>query len=98
MPGRARSTQSLIFLGLPLRTRITDTDVVGELLLGRRLAQSWGMSLARSNRMSMSLAWFIVITSASRPCATLPAFLLEPPCDWLIVSVSPVVFFQCAMK
>ena len=31
----------------------------------------------------MSVAWFIVMTSASRPSITLRACLLEPPCDWL---------------
>ena len=43
----------------------------------------------------MSLAWFMVMTSAARPATTLPACLLEPPCDWLSVRVSPVVCFQC---
>ena len=46
----------------------------------------------------MSGAWFIVTTSASRPSATDPACLLDPPCDWLTVTVSPVLAFQSAMK
>ena len=46
----------------------------------------------------MSGAWFIVTTSASRPSATDRACLLEPPCDWLTVTVSPVLAFQSAMK
>ena len=35
----------------------------------------------------MSLDWFIVTTSASRPSITERACLLEPPCDWLTVDV-----------
>ena len=34
----------------------------------------------------MSLAEFIVTTSASRPSATERACLLDPSCDWLIVT------------
>ena len=97
-PGLARSAQSLMPLGLPLRTRITVTDVVGALLCGKRLAQSTGTRAPRSARMSMSLAWFMVMTSAARPAMTLPACLLEPPCDWLMFTVSPVVCFQCLAK
>ena len=44
----------------------------------------------------MSLAWFIVSTSASRPSTTLRACLLEPPWDWFSTTLSPVVFFQYA--
>ena len=98
MPGLPRSLQSRICFGLPLRTRITETDEVGEALSGRRLAQSAGISCPRSASRSMSLAWFIVMTSASRPSTTLRAWRLEPPCDWFSVSVAPVVFFQCAAK
>jgi hypothetical protein len=98
MPERPRSLQSRMFFGLPLRTRITEIEVVGALLLGRRLAQSDGISLPRVARMSMSLAWFMVMTSASRPSTTLRAWLLEPPCDWFNVTSSPAVFFHCAAK
>ena len=79
--------------GLPLRTRITVTEVVGAELLGSRLAQSSGISLARA-MASMSLAWFMVTTSASRPSITERACLLEPPCDWLTVTSSPLCCFQ----
>jgi hypothetical protein len=94
MPGLARSAQSRIPFGLPLRTRITVTDVVGAALFGRRLAQSSGISLPRVASTSMSLDWFIVTTSASRPSRTERACLLEPPCDWLIVTSSPACCFQ----
>ncbi len=70
--------------------------VVGALLSGRRLAQSVGISLPWSARMSMSLAWFMVMTSAARPSTTLRAWRLLPPWLWLSVRLSPVVFFQCA--
>ena len=43
---------------------------------------------------SMSLDWFIVTTSASRPSITERACLLEPPCDWLTVMSSPVCCFH----
>ena len=46
----------------------------------------------------MSGGWFIVTTSASSPAITDSACLLEPPCDWLTVTVSPVLAFQSAMK
>ena len=69
------------------------TEVVGAALLGRRLAQSSGISLARA-MASMSLDWFIVTTSASRPSITERACLLEPPCDWLTVTSSPACCFQ----
>jgi hypothetical protein len=48
--------------------------------------------------MSMSLAWFMVITSASSPSATLRACLLEPPCDWFSKSAWPVGDCQCLAK
>jgi hypothetical protein len=48
--------------------------------------------------MSMSLCWFIVITSASRPSTTLRAWRLLPPWLWFSVTSSPVVFFQWAAK
>ena len=94
MPGLARSAQSWMPFGLPLRTRITVTEVVGAALFGSRLAQSSGISLPRAAMASMSLAWFIVTTSASRPSITARACLLEPPCDWLTVTSSPVCCFQ----
>ena len=43
---------------------------------------------------SMSLDWFIVTTSASRPSITERACLLEPPWDWLTVMSSPACCFQ----
>ena len=46
----------------------------------------------------MSGAWFMVMTSASRPAATDIACLLDPPCDWLTAMVSPVLAFQSAMN
>jgi hypothetical protein len=97
-PVRARSGQSCSAFGLPLCTRITGTDVVGALSLGSRVAQLAGSSAPRSARTSMSVAWFIVTTSASRPSSTLRACLLDPPCDWLTTRGAPPACFQCAMK
>jgi hypothetical protein len=98
MPGRPRSVQLRMAFGLPLRTRITLTEAVGALWSGRRLAQSAGTRPPRSARMSMSLSWFIVMTSASRPSITLRACLLEPPWDWRRSSTWPVVLSQWAAK
>ena len=53
----------------------------GALLCGKRLAQSTGTRAPRSARMSMSLAWFMVMTSAGRPSITERACLLDPPKD-----------------
>ena len=47
MPGLIRSPQSLMPLGLPLRTRNTIVEVYGALLSGRRLCQFSGSSLPR---------------------------------------------------
>ena len=70
--------------------RITVTEVVGAELLGSRLAQSSGISLPREASTSISLDWFMVTTSASRPSSTARACLLEPPCDWSTFTSSPV--------
>ena len=43
---------------------------------------------------SMSPASASVTTSAARPSITERAWRPEPPCDWLILTVSPVFFFQ----
>src|SRR5688572_27334422 len=96
-PGLARSVQSLMPFGLPLRTRITVVEVLGAALLGRRLAQSVAIR-PRLAIASMSLDWFMVTTSASRPSITERACLLEPPCDWLTVTSSPAWAFQDLMK
>src|SRR5690606_5445058 len=50
---RSRSGQSLMFFGLPLRTRNTIVEVYGELFSGRRFCQSGLISL-RSAIESMS--------------------------------------------
>ena len=42
----------------------------------------------------MSPASASVTTSAARPSMTERAWRPEPPCDWLILTVSPVFFFQ----
>ena len=98
IPWRPRSAQSRMLFGFPLRTRMTDTDVVGALLSGNRFAQSAGTSCPRSWRMSMSLAWFIVITSASSPSMTERACRLLPPCDMLRVSGPPPFAFHHTAK
>ena len=74
------------------------TEVVGAALFGSRLAQSCGHQLAALGEGVDVVAWFIVTTSASRPSITMRACLLEPPCDWLTVTSSPVGFFQCAAE
>src|SRR4030095_2064973 len=89
-PGRARSFQSRIALGLPLRTRNTIVEVYGELLLGRRRCQSTGSSLARWTISSMSWANASVPTSASSPSMTARAWRPEPPCDCLIATACPL--------
>jgi hypothetical protein len=48
--------------------------------------------------MSMSLAWFIVTTSACKPSTTERACLLEPPWDCLTATVSPVLSYQLFAK
>src|SRR5215468_7151480 len=93
-PGRVRSAQSLIPLGLPLRTRNTIVEVYGELLSARRLAQLIGNSLPCAATASISAASASVTTSAARPSITERACLPEPPCDWLILTSSPVFCFQ----
>src|SRR3954452_10366923 len=94
MPGLTRSLQSLMPLGLPLRTRNTMVEVYGELLSVRRLAQLIGSSLPCVATASMSAARANVTTSACRPSITDRACLPEPPCDWLILTSCPVFAFQ----
>ena len=65
-------------------------EVNGTAWLGRRLAQLAGTRPLLASR-SISVAWFMVITSAARPLATASACLLEPPCDCCRVTVSPVL-------
>ena len=48
MPGLIKSSQSLIPLGFPLRTRKTIVEVYGELLFGRRFCQSGGKLMIQS--------------------------------------------------
>ena len=96
-PGFARSSQSLMPLGLPLRTRNSIVEYVGDALFGKRFAQSVATT-ERDARKSMSFAEFIVTTSASRPSATERACLLDPSCDWLIVTSCPLFCFQYFTK
>ena len=77
---------------------MTVTEVFGAALSGRRRAQSAGSSPPRAAMASMSLDWFIVTTSASRPSMTDRACLLEPPCDCSRRTSSPVLFFQSRTK
>src|SRR5262245_48291033 len=94
MFGFTRSPQSLMPLGLPLRTRNTMVDVYGELLCGRRDCQFTGRSLRLVTRASMSAAKASVTTSAGRPSITVRACLPEPPCDCLMFTSCPVLVFQ----
>ncbi len=70
-------------------------EVYGELLCARCFCQSAG-SRPLAATASISAASASVTTSASRPSTTERACLPEPPCDWLMVTVSPVFCFQCA--
>ncbi len=70
MPGFTRSGQSLIFFGLPLRTRNTIVDVYGALLFGSRLSQFNGSSFACCAMLSMSAARASVTTSPGKPSMT----------------------------
>ena len=90
-PRFARSSQSLMPLGLPLRTRNTIVDVYGELLCGKRVCQFSGSSLPFCAIASMSYASASVTTSASMPSITLLACAPEPPCDCLMTTFSPVL-------
>jgi hypothetical protein len=93
-PGRARSAQSSICFGLPLRTRNTIVDVYGALFQGRRFCHAAGSSLPCFAMASMSPASASVTTSAESPSMTERACLPEPPCDCLIETSAPVVAFQ----
>ncbi len=71
-------------------------EVYGALLLGRRDCQSAASDWLCSTMASMSIARANVTTSASSPSITERACLPEPPCELLIVTVSPVCACQCA--
>ena len=94
IPGLARSPQSLIPLGFPLRTTKTIVDVYGAELFGSRFCQSLFTRPDFSTMASMSPDSASVTTSASRPSITDRACLPEPPCDWLTSSVCPVFCFH----
>ena len=91
VPGLTRSSQSLMFFGLPLRVRNSIVDVVGEALPAKRLAQSLATTPVPA-RNSMSVVVFMVTTSASSPSLTARAWALEPPCAWSILTSLPVLF------
>ncbi|MND62037.1 hypothetical protein D3C80_533100 [compost metagenome] len=76
----------------------TVAEVNGALLFGRRLAQSCGTRPPLSARALMSVAWFMVMTSAGRPSITARACLLEPPWDICRVMLSPFSACQCFWK
>ncbi len=83
---------------MPLRTMNTVAEVNGALLFGRRLTQSSGTSLPLSARALMSVAMFMVITSAGSPSMTERACLLDPPKDICTVTSSFFSAFQCFWK
>ena len=84
--------------GLPLRTTNTTVDVNGTLASGRRCCQLAAMRPDFDWIASMSYDIASVTRSASRPSITARACLPEPPCDWLTVSVCPVLLCQCLAK
>ncbi len=73
-----------------MRTRNTIVVVYGALLFGKRARQFSGTRWPRSASKSMSFGWFIVTTSACKPCSTDNACALDAPCDCLIATVSPL--------
>ncbi|MNH13620.1 hypothetical protein D3C79_731980 [compost metagenome] len=81
-----------------MRTMNTVAEVKGALLSGRRAAHSFGTRPPCSARALMSVAMFMVMTSAGRPSMTARACLLEPPWDILICSGSPPSACQCFWK
>ena len=88
-PGRARSSQSRIPFGFPLRTRKTTVEVYGQLRCGSRSCQPFGRRPVAAIA-SMSQASARVTTSASRPSITARACLPEPPWDCWSSIVCPV--------
>ena len=93
-PGRARSSQSRILFGFPVRTTKTIVEVKGALFRGRRACHVAGRRPDLDAIASMSPESASVTTSASRPSMTDRACLPEPPWDWLIVSFWPVLAAQ----
>lgn len=85
----ARSGQSRIPAGLPLRTTNTIVDVYGLEWFGRRDGQPSAMR-PRLRTRSMSEKSARVTTSASAPSLTARAWWDEPPCDWMTVTFCPV--------
>ncbi|MNZ83111.1 hypothetical protein D3C78_1018310 [compost metagenome] len=81
-----------------MRTMNTVAEVKGALLSGRRAAQSCGISWPWSCRALMSVAMFMVMTSAGRPSITARACLLEPPWDIWICSGWLPSACQCFWK
>src|SRR5690242_7003279 len=88
-PGLARSSQSVICLGLPLRTRNTMVEVYGALLLGKRVAQSADEISPALRMASTSYHRARVTTSASRPSMIERAWAPDPPWDCLMVTLWP---------
>ncbi|MNL25194.1 hypothetical protein D3C87_1466670 [compost metagenome] len=78
-----------------MRTMNTVAEVNGALLFGRRVTQFSGTSLPLSARALMSVAMFMVMTSAGRPSITERACLLEPPKDICTVMFSLCSACQC---
>ncbi|MCY1187930.1 hypothetical protein D9M73_289700 [compost metagenome] len=97
-PSLSRSGQSFRPLGLPLRTMNTVAEVNGALLFGRRVTQSCGTNWPLSAKALMSVAMFMVITSAGRPSITERACLLEPPKDICRAMFSLCSACQCFWK
>src|SRR5262249_21586177 len=93
--GLRRSGQSLMPLGLPLRTTNTIVDVYGTEWLGRLDSHPAGIkpdfAIALVSGQSAS-----VTTSASRPSMTARAWVEEPPCDCLTVTPAPAGVFAKA--
>ncbi|MNV69307.1 hypothetical protein D3C71_1622120 [compost metagenome] len=81
-----------------MRTMNTVAEVNGALLFGRRVTQLSGTSLPLSARALMSVAMFMVMTSAGRPSITARACLLEPPKDICTLTFSLCSASQCFWK
>ena len=90
-PGLTKSLQSWMFFGLPLRTKNSMVEVVGEASLGNFFAQSLATT-PLSARNCTSVVVLNVTTSAASPSLTARAWALEPPWAWSIFTSLPVAF------
>src|SRR5438132_7279641 len=96
MPGLRRSSQVLMFFGLPLRVANTTTEFVTNPWY-RPLFQS-AATLPAFTSLSTSGASDSATTSAERPASTARSWSPEAPYDWLKDTPFPaLVFWKAGM-